>query len=334
MSAAMLKQTRMTILLSLNAVAILVAGILIASAIGFNGGGEFRVVDEKSDDLTSAVDEISLIDPVTEVIEVISNNQNGGGSGSSGSNSSQGGSSVNYSATSVTALSFDSGSVSGSQLWNADAVTIYQTADIDICVNDSVSNLGEMYWQTSNTAVIKGFYNGARTRLGYASERCRYPAIVGTGTTVITAGTYDGTKRDSLTVTVVAPPVDQWKREVLQLVNNERAKYGLAALEWSSTCEAGAQLRAKEIMSVYDHKRPDGSSWDTVCKPTNGGTAGENLAAGNTAVSPATVVQTWMSSESHRANILSDKFTKLAVGFVFDANSQYKTYWSQFFSTY
>jgi len=89
-----------------------------------------------------------------------------------------------------------------------------------------------------------------------------------------------------------------------------------------------------ESMTLYDHKRPDGSSWDSVCKPTGGGTAGENLAAGNTAVSPATVVQTWMNSDSHRANILSNKFTKMAVGFVFDAGSQYKTYWSQFFSTY
>lgn len=323
MSAAMPKQTRMTILLSLNAVAILVAGILIASAIGFNGGGHFRVVDEKSDTVEGEEESAELIDPATETIEAPKPATGGSGDVS-----------TNYTATTPTGGSFDTGTVSGNELWNATAVTIYQTANIDLCVNDSVGNPGEMYWQTSNPAVIKGFYTDARTRLGYDSSRCRYPAIVGTGTTTITAGTTDGLKRDSITVTVIAPPADQWKREVLDLVNAERAKVGLPALAWGSTCEAGAEIRAKEIMSLYAHQRPDGSSWDTVCKPTAGGTAGENLAAGNTAVSPATVVQAWMGSETHRANILSDKFTKMAVGFVFDPNSQYKTYWSQFFSTY
>ena len=323
MAAAMLRQTRMTILLSLNAVAILIAGVLIASAIGFRNNDGLKVVDENSDDISDQEDEASLIDPVKEEYAAAKNQNDNSTSVP-----------INYAADGITALSFDKGKVSGSELWNADSVTIYQTANIDICINDSVPEPGQMYWQTSNAAVIKGFYNEARTRLGYSTARCRYPAIVGTGTTTITAGTYDGTKRDTLTVNVVSPPVDQWKREVLELVNAERAKYGLPALAWGDTCANGAQIRAQESMVLYDHKRPDGSSWDSVCKPTNGGTAGENLAAGNTAVSPTTVVRTWMNSDSHRANILSDKFTKMAVGFVFDQNSQYKTYWSQFFSTY
>ena len=56
MAAAMLRQTRMTILLSLNAVAILIAGILIASAIGLNGNGGFKVVDEKSDEVSGQIE--------------------------------------------------------------------------------------------------------------------------------------------------------------------------------------------------------------------------------------------------------------------------------------
>ena len=326
MSAAMLRQTRITILLSLNAVAILVAGIIIASAIGITSGGGFRVVDERSDDINETIEEVALIDPVEDVFEAISQNTSSAGAGGAAANYTGGGG--------VSGLSFDTGVVPNGQLWNAESVTIYQTANIDICINDSLGGLSDMYWQTSNPAVIAGFYSEARSRLGYSSDRCRYPKIVGTGTTTVTAGTYDGARRDTLNVTVIAPPVDQWKRDVLNLVNNERAKVGLSALSWGSTCEAGAQTRAREIMSRYEHVRPDGSSWDTVCKPTSGGTAGENLAAGNTAVSPETVVQTWMNSPTHRENILSDKFTKMAVGFVFDPNSQYKTYWSQFFSTY
>lgn len=333
MAAAMLRQTRMTILLSLNAAAILIAGILIASAIGLNGGGEFRVVDERSDDISENVEDAKLLDSVTEVITAIVEKTNGS-SGSTGGNSAGSAAAPTYNGNNMVAKSFDSGTVSGSEIWNTEAITIYASADMDICINDSLPDLGDMYWQTSNPSVIKGFYSEARTRLGYSSARCRYPAVVGIGTTTITAGTFDGLKRDTLTVTVINPPADQWKREVLTLVNQERSKRGLAALSWGTTCEGGAQTRALEIKTLYDHKRPDGSSWDSVCKPTNGGVAGENLAAGNTAVSPETVVNTWMNSDSHRANILSDKFTKMSVGFVYDPNSQYKTYWSQFFSTY
>ena len=43
------KPSRLTVLLSLNAAAILIAGVLIASAIWLNGGIEFRAVDERSD---------------------------------------------------------------------------------------------------------------------------------------------------------------------------------------------------------------------------------------------------------------------------------------------
>ncbi len=314
MAAAMLKQTRMTILLSLNAVAIVVAGVLIAGAIGLKGGVEFKMVDEKSEDTFAISDEPLLIDSTTDEIAVPATQID--------------------EAASDLAFSFDVGTVSGSELWNATALTIYETANIDLCVNDSVPEPGHMYWQTSNTDVIKGFYTEARTRLGYNNTRCRYPAIVGTGLTTVTAGTYDGLRRDSIEVNVVEAPAEQWKKEVLDLVNKEREKVGLSALEWGDTCEAAAQTRAEESVILYEHKRPDGSSWDSVCQPMRGGVAGENLAAGNTAVSPKTVVQTWMNSDSHRANILSDKFTKMAVGFVFDPNSKYKTYWSQFFSNY
>ena len=62
--------------------------------------------------------------------------------------------------------------------------------------------------------------------------------------------------------------------------------------------------------------------------------SGENLNASNAAVSPETVVASWMGSAEHRANILNPDFKYLSVGFVFDPNSTYKTYWSQYFTTY
>lgn len=332
MVAKMLRQTRMTILLSLNAVVILIVGIMIFSAINLNGGIEFKVVSERSDTIADSLDELGLISPGIVTIEAPVVTPSGGGSqgGSATATGGGGGTTVVNGGHGISNAAVPSG-----ELWNETAITMYQTADFDICVGGGLTNLGEMYWQTSNPSVIKGFYNAARTWLGYSSDTCRYPLIVGTGTTTITAGTYDGARNDRITITVIAPPVEQWKRDVLALVNQERAKNGLGALAWGATCENAATVRAREIMTSYSHTRPDGSTFDTACAvPASGGKAGENLNAGNAAVSPETVVASWMASPEHRANILDPSFKYMAVGFIFDPNSTYKTYWSQFFSTY
>ncbi len=338
-AAKLMHQTKMMILLSLNAVAILIVGVMIYSAINLNGGIEFQVVAEKSDVITGGLEEIGLLTPGFEELEpppVVIATPNGVSTvvGNETGGSSGGASYVTGSST-MSSGGITSAAVASGELWNETAITIYQTADFDICVGGGLSGLGEMYWQTDNTAVIKGFSNSARTWLGYNAETCRYPVIAGTGTATVTAGTYDGKRRDKLTVTVIAPPVEQWKRDVLALVNQERAKNGLAALGWGATCEGAANTRAAEQVASYSHTRPDGSHWSTTCPiPESGGKSGENLAAGNAAVSPETVVATWMNSPEHRKNILDPDFKYVSVGFVFDPNSSYKTYWSQYFTTY
>lgn len=316
-SPAVKKPHRLTILLSVNAAAILVAGILIANAL-MGDGLEFRMVGERSDVVEDAIGELNLLDSVSdskaEAIDYITGNDD-------------------Y--ISTASHEFDSSAVKSGELWNETAITIYATPDVDICVGGNLSDLGPMYWQTSNTDVIEGFYDSSRTWLGYDGENCRYPIIRGAGTTTITAGTYDGKRKDSIIVNVVEPPIEQWEHEVLTLVNKIRIKNDLSQLAWGYTCESAANLRAEEAKTSYSHTRPDGTSWSTVCPaPESGGESGENLAIGNAAVSPATVVALWMSSESHRDNILNPNYTNLAVGFVFDPDSSYRTYWSQFFSTY
>lgn len=327
MTARMMHQTKMTILLSLNAVVILIVGVMIFSAINLNGGIELQVVSERSDVIAENLAEAELLAPglaeqdAIVIVDSAKTETAEADTGSAKGNQSSGG---NNGVQPVPA----------GQLWNETSTTIYQTADRDICVGGGLTNIGDMYWQTSNPAVIKGFA-ASRTMLGYDGSVCRTPVIVGTGTVTITAGTYDGRRRDEITVTVIAPPVEQWKRDVLSLVNQERAKAGVGALAWGSTCAAAANTRASEIMQVYDHKRPDGSEWSTVCPiPASGGRSGENLNAGGLAVSPETTVRGWMNSPKHKQNILDPNFKYLSVGFVFDPNSPYKTYWSQIFSTY
>ena len=53
-------------------------------------------------------------------------------------------------------------------------------------------------------------------------------------------------------------------------------------------------------------------------------TAGENIAMGQQ--SPQAVVDAWMNSEGHRANILNSSYTQIGMGYVADGN-----YWSQMF---
>lgn len=318
-------QTKMTILLSLNAVVILIVGVMIFSAINLNGGIEFQVVSERSDVIAENLAEAELLAPglvEQDAIVIVDSAETETSEGDTG----------DVSTTQVSNSGVQP--VPAGQLWNETSTTIYQTADRDICVGGGLTNIGDMYWQTSNTAVIRGFA-ASRTMLGYDGSVCRTPVIVGTGTVTITAGTYDGRRRDEITVTVIAPPVEQWKRDVLGLVNQERAKAGVGALVWGSTCAAAANTRASEIMKVYAHQRPDGSDWSTACPiPASGGRSGENLNAGGLAVSPETTVLGWMNSPEHKKNILDPNFKYLSVGFVFDPNSPYKTYWSQIFSTY
>ena len=314
------RNPKLTILLSINAAAILIAGVLISSAIWLNGGLEFRAVGERSDIVEDETGEVALLESVSDTdLEAVENTNVIG----------------NDDYVSTSSHEFDGSAVPAGELWNEDSIVIYGTPDIDLCVDGELSDLGEMYWQTADPKIISGFYNTARTWLGYSSETCRYPVISGYGTTTITAGTYDGKRKDSITVTVIEPPKDQWEREVLTLVNKIRVKNNLGQLSWGETCAAAADTRAQETMTLYAHTRPDGSSWATACPtPNSGGVSGENLAIGNAAVSPASTVALWMGSETHRANILNPEYTKLSVGFVFDMNSDYKTYWSQYFSTY
>ena len=319
MVAASLKQTKLTILLSLNAAAILIAGVLIAGAIWLNGGMDFRVVGERSDEVAETIEAPELIEAEGNANSALTEAQK------------------EYVTSVHTVSGVDSTPVPDGELWGEESITIYQTADFDICVGGELDDLGSMYWQTSNTEVISGFYSGARTWLGYSSSTCRFPMIKGTGTTTITAGTYDGTRRDSILVTVIEAPKVKWEYEVLSLVNQERVRNGLSKLTWGETCADAAETRAQELVKLYSHTRPDGRSWSTACDAPEGTGAayeGENLVVGNSAVSPETAVAAWMNSEKHRENILNPDFTKLSVGFYFDSNTKYQKHWSQYFSNF
>jgi len=131
------------------------------------------------------------------------------------------------------------------------------------------------------------------------------------------------------TNTNTAVAESQYISEVIRLVNVERAKEGLSALSTNSTIQAAAQVRAQEIVTSFAHTRPDGSSCFTALD--QGGVsysgAGENIAYGQP--TPAAVVDAWMNSPGHRANIMNASFTTIGVG-CYNSGGTY--YWSQFFT--
>lgn len=119
--------------------------------------------------------------------------------------------------------------------------------------------------------------------------------------------------------------------EVARLVNVERNKAGLSPLTFSTQISKACQVRSNEIMNKFSHTRPDGSSCFTVLKEYNVSymASGENIAYGQKA--PQEVMTSWMNSEGHRANIMSDKFGTIGVAAVKNtSNGMY--YWTQLFT--
>lgn len=117
--------------------------------------------------------------------------------------------------------------------------------------------------------------------------------------------------------------------QVVALVNAERAKYGLSALKVDSRVQQAAQVRAKETVQSFSHTRPNGSSFSTAL--TEAGVSytrsGENIAYGQS--TPQQVVQAWMNSPGHRANILNESFTTIGVGYTVSGGT---AYWAQLFT--
>lgn len=120
-----------------------------------------------------------------------------------------------------------------------------------------------------------------------------------------------------------------YAEQVVNLVNEERSKEGLSPLALDKTVAAAAQVRAQEIVTSFSHTRPDGTSFATALKEQNISyrRAGENIAWGQK--TPEEVVNAWMNSSGHRANIMNPDFTSIGVGY-YQVNGV--NYWCQLFT--
>lgn len=123
-----------------------------------------------------------------------------------------------------------------------------------------------------------------------------------------------------------------YEREVFDLVNQIREENGLEPFVYNETLADTARAHSQDMIdrAFFDHTNPDGDDpFDRM--EANGVTywmAAENIAAGYT--TPEAVVEGWMNSPGHRANILSD-CEELGVGLALGGSMGY--YWTQCFAT-
>ncbi|WP_330285834.1 CAP domain-containing protein [Streptomyces sp. NBC_00576] len=119
--------------------------------------------------------------------------------------------------------------------------------------------------------------------------------------------------------------------EVTDLTNRERARAGLPQLASDFLLTRAAQAHSTDMVvrAFYSHTGPDGSQpWDRAAAAgSTRRTIGENIACGQR--SPAEVVDGWMNSPGHRANILKREFTHIGIGFA--GGGKAGTYWTQLF---
>jgi len=105
--------------------------------------------------------------------------------------------------------------------------------------------------------------------------------------------------------------------QVVTLVNQERAKAGLSPLSTHAELTNMAMVKAKDMKNnnYFDHNSPTyGSPFDMMKSfGISYRYAGENIAMGQR--TPQEVMNAWMNSEGHRANILNRNYTSIGVAY-------------------
>lgn len=131
-----------------------------------------------------------------------------------------------------------------------------------------------------------------------------------------------------ITVPTLSSSVTAYESEVVRLVNEIRQENGLKPLtqDWQLSRVARYKSRDMSDLGYFSHTSPTyGSPFDMMrAFGISYKTAGENIARGYQ--TPEAVVNAWMSSPGHRANILNSTYTHIGVGYVSSGS-----YWTQMF---
>lgn len=122
--------------------------------------------------------------------------------------------------------------------------------------------------------------------------------------------------------------VSSYESEVIRLVNEIRQQNGLRPLAANWELSRVARYKSQDMRDngYFSHNSPTyGTPFQMLSAfGLSYRTAGENIAKGY--ASPQAVVNGWMNSSGHRANILNASYTQIGVGYVSGGN-----YWTQLF---
>lgn len=133
---------------------------------------------------------------------------------------------------------------------------------------------------------------------------------------------------DVLNIPQISDAVLNYENEVVRLVNQYRAQYGLKALTVNWELSRVARYKSEDMYAkrYFSHTSPTyGSPFDMMrAFGLSYRSAGENIAYGQR--TPAAVVNAWMNSSGHRANILNSSYTQIGVGYCPNGY-----YWTQMF---
>lgn len=178
------------------------------------------------------------------------------------------------------------------------------------------SAVGETYTVVRGDSMwkIAVKYQVGLSELKSANPQIKNPALI-----------YPG---DVIYIPSVDSSVTAYEAEVVRLVNEIRNKNGLKPLseDWQLSRVARYKSQDMKDKNYFSHTSPTYGSPFQMMKSfgITYKTAGENIAKGY--ATPEAVVNGWMNSSGHRANILNSSFTHIGVGYVSGGN-----YWTQMF---
>lgn len=143
------------------------------------------------------------------------------------------------------------------------------------------------------------------------------PAPTAKPTTAPSAPAGSGTTGSGSTSAGTTVQQSDFAAQVVNLVNQERAKAGLSALKTDAKLTTVADAKAKDMYSnnYFDHNSPTyGSPFDMMKQfGVTYSYAGENIAKGQR--SPTEVMNAWMNSAGHKANILGASYKSIGVAY-------------------
>ena len=177
---------------------------------------------------------------------------------------------------------------------------------------------------SSKVKASKRYVLRTKVRAGTTRYRVKVKATKALATSYSRSVVVRGRKAGTTPATPAANPV---VAQILQETNAFRARHGKAPLKLDAAISKVSQRWTQHMADagVFEHN-PDFASQ----MPAGWRGAAENIAAGYAA---SAVVQGWIDSPGHRANLLGD-YTHIGIGYVSKPGSQWGRYYTQNFASY